>query len=285
LSAPEHPHHVETPREARRRRTLTEIVLFVALIAVTSVVVLILGARYGVLLPQARFLIEAGANGLKVGRLGRLQIEGLSGDIWRDVRVQKLTVRDEGGVWLEADNVHMSWRYGDLLKRKFYASAITVESLKVLRRPTLTAKGKDSGLPVSFHIGDAKARVELTPQFSYERGVYDLDLNLDVERNGDQRGQVRAASVLHPGDHLYVDYDVAKTRPLEFLIDAEEARGGALAGALGLPSNQPFTFKVAAGGSVAAGRFGAVAGSGTLEPLRAQGDWSKEGGVVAGRVK
>jgi translocation and assembly module TamB len=268
----------------KRKRTAAEIVLGVLLIGAIAVTVLMVGARYGVLLPQARFLIEAGANGLKVGRLGRLQIEGLSGDIWRDVSVQKLTIRDEGGVWLEADNVHMSWRYGDLLKRKFYASAISAETVKVLRRPTLTAKGKDTGLPVSFHIGGAKARVELTPAFSYERGVYDLDLNLDIERNGDQRGQVRAASVLHPGDHLYVDYDVAKARPLEFLVDAEEARGGALAGALGLPSNQAFTLKVAAGGSVAAGRFGAVAGSGRLEPLRAQGDWSKEGGVVAGRV-
>ena len=145
------------------------------------------------LLPQARFLIEAGADGLKVGRLGRLQIEGLSGDIWRDVTVRKLTIRDEGGVWLEADNVHMSWRYGDLLKRKFHASSISADVLKVLRRPTLTAKGKDTGLPVSFHIGDARARVVLTPEFSYVRGVYDLDLNLDVARSGDQRGKVLRA--------------------------------------------------------------------------------------------
>ncbi|HEV7383276.1 MAG TPA: translocation/assembly module TamB, partial [Phenylobacterium sp.] len=281
MSAPEDIAHAKV---VRRERTAAEIVLAVLLIGVVAVAVLVVGARYGVLLPQARFLIEAGANGLKVGRLGRLQIEGLSGDIWRDIGIRKLTIRDEGGVWLQADNVHMTWRYGSLLRRNFYADTITAQSVKLLRRPTLTAKGKDTGLPVSLHIGDARARVELTPAFSYVRGVYDLDLNIDVARNEDKRGQVRATSVLHPGDYLYVDYDLAKTRPLEFLVDAEEARDGALAGALGLPSGQPFYFKVAAGGSMAAGRFGAVAGSGKVEALRAQGDWSADGGAVAGRV-
>jgi translocation and assembly module TamB len=175
-----------------------------------------------------------------VGRLGRLNVEGISGDIWRDVTVRKLTLRDEQGTWLEADNVHMTWRYLDLLRRHFHADEVDAQAIRVLRRPTLTPKGEDTGLPLSVHIAKARARVELTPEFSYERGVYDLAMNLDVERNGDQRGSVRARSVLHPGDYLNLDFDVAKKRSLEILGDAEEARGGALAGALGLPPNRPF---------------------------------------------
>lgn len=269
---------------AVRRLVLIEVLVLVGLAVLGGVAVLLLGARYGVLLPQARVLIEAGANGLKVGRLGRLQIEGLSGDIWRDVRVRKLTIRDEGGVWLEADNIRMRWRYVELLGRNFHADSLEVEALRVLRRPTLTAKGKDSGLPLSFHIDKAHARVELAPAFSFERGVYDLTLNLDAERSGDLRGEVRAASVLRTGDHLYLDYDIARDRPLAFLLDAEEARGGALAGALGLAANQAFTLKVVAGGKVSDGRFGAVVGSGRSEPLRAQGDWTKDGGEAHGRL-
>ncbi|WP_309606496.1 translocation/assembly module TamB domain-containing protein [Phenylobacterium sp.] len=269
---------------AVRRLVLIEVIVLVVLAILGGAAVLLLGARYGVLLPQARVLIEAGANGLKVGRLGRLQIEGLSGDIWRDVGVKKLTIRDEGGVWLEADNIRMRWRYVELLTRNFHADSLEVETLKVLRRPTLTAKGKDSGLPLSFHIDRAHARVELLPAFSLERGVYDLTLNLDAERGGDVRGKVRAASVLRTGDHLYLDYDVARARPLAFLLDAEETRGGALAGALGLAANQAFTLKVVAGGKMSDGRFGAVVGSGRTEPLRAQGDWTKAGGETYGRL-
>jgi translocation and assembly module TamB len=269
---------------AKRRSALPRAIVAVSLSLLAFIVLALVGARFGVLLPQTRILIEAAADGLKVGRLGRLKIEGLSGDIWRDVSVRKLTIRDEGGVWLEADNLHMTWRYIDLLRRHFHADGIDVQALKVLRRPTLTAKGEDTGLPLSFHIDKAHARVEMLPAFSFERGVYDVDLNLDVERNGDSRGQLRAASVLHAGDHLNLDYDVAKTRPLVVLVDAEEAQGGALAGALGLPSRQPFTLKASAGGRTSAGQFTAVAKSGAMRPLKAEGAWTKAGGDARGVI-
>ncbi len=267
-------------RQARRARTLG----IGALIAVALVGLFLAGARFGVLLPQTRLLIEAGADGLKVGRFGRLKIEGLSGDIWRDVSVRRLTVRDEKGVWLEADNVHMTWTYLQLLRRNFHASRIDVQSLKVLRRPTLTKKGEDTGLPLSFHIDRANARVELAPAFSYERGVYDVGLNLDVERNNDMRGQARVASILHPGDYLNIDYDLARKRPLVLRIDGEEAQGGALAGAIGLSAKQPFLVEVTAGGKLSEGQFTAFANSGTVQPLRMQGAWNKDGGDAHGAV-
>ena len=275
----EHLHLPEIPPKTLREIAVVLLLGMLAFIAVLSV-----GARFGVLLPQARFLIEAGADGLKVGRLGRLKIEGLSGDIWRDVAVRKLTIRDEGGVWLEADNVHMTWRYEKLLTRNFHADTISAEVIRLVRRPTLTQKGKDTGLPVSLHIDKAHARIEMEPAFSYRRGVYDLDLNLDVERSGDQRGRLRAASVLRPGDHLNLDYDVAKTRPLLVRVDGVEARGGALAGALGLPPNQPFALNIQATGAVSAGRFTAIASSGATQPLKAQGAWGKDGGDARGLI-
>ncbi|THD58461.1 MAG: translocation/assembly module TamB [Phenylobacterium sp.] len=269
---------------ARRRSRRARIIFGAALAVAASMVLLILGVRYGVLLPQARLVIEAAAQGLKVGRFGRLRIEGLSGDIWRNMQVAKLTVSDEGGPWLEADNVHMTWAYIALLRRDFHAGRIEIQTLKILRRPTLTPKGEDTGLPLSFHIDQVHARIEMAPALSYDRGVYDLTLRLEVERNGDQSGSLRAASVLHPGDHLNLDYDLAKTRPLKVMIDGVEAQGGALAGSLGLSSRQPFSLQVAASGKTSEGRFTAVASSGAARPLKAQGAWTKDGGVARGVV-
>ncbi|MBS0334176.1 MAG: translocation/assembly module TamB domain-containing protein, partial [Proteobacteria bacterium] len=167
-------------------------------------------------------------------------------------------------------------------RRRFHARDLQVQSLKLLRRPTLTPKGQDTGLPVSFHIDKAHARVEMAPAFSYERGVYDLDLNLAVSRNGDQRGHVQAASVLHPGDYLLLDFDLAKRRPLLLRIDGVEAQGGALAGAMGLPSKQPFIVEATATGSLSNGRFDAFANSGSTRVLKALGSWTPSGGVARG---
>ncbi|HEY8617512.1 translocation/assembly module TamB domain-containing protein [Phenylobacterium sp.] len=263
---------------------LPRALVVLAITLVVSIAAIFLGARYGVLLPEARLLIEARTDGLKVGRFGRLKVEGLSGDIWRDVRVRRLTVRDEQGVWLEANNVHLTWRYLELFRRRFHADLIEAQSIRLIRRPTLTPKGKDRGMPVSFHITRAAARVEMLPGFSYRRGVYDLGLALDVERKGGRTVSARALSVLHPGDHLVADVDMGEARPLKVRVDALEARGGALAGALGLNPDLPFALDIKADGRTAQGRFTALATSGTLRPLEAQGAWNPAGGQASGRL-
>ncbi|MBS0362228.1 MAG: translocation/assembly module TamB, partial [Proteobacteria bacterium] len=296
MSGPDHspPEHHILPEQAEqvvaeavaavRRIPLRTRILIVLLSIVAGLSALVFGVRYGALLPQARLLIAAGADGLKVGRFGRLRIEGLTGDIFRDVSVAKLTISDEGGVWLEADNVHMTWSYLELLRRRFHAKQLEIQSLKLLRRPTLAAKGVDTGLPLSFHIDQAHTRVEMAPAFSYERGLYDLALQMDVDRNGDQRGKVRAGSLLHPGDYLLIDYDLAKKRPLMFRVDGVEAQGGALAGAIGLPSKQPFIVEATAGGRLSNGQFDAFANSGSTRVLKALGSWTPSGGVARGQV-
>ncbi|HEX7945552.1 MAG TPA: translocation/assembly module TamB, partial [Phenylobacterium sp.] len=183
-----------------------------------SLILLLLGVvavtRYGVLIPQVRVMIEARTDGLKIGRLGKLKLEGLSGDIWRDFRVRRLTLRDEKGVWLEANNLHLSWRYAALLRRRFEADLLEAQNVRVIRRPTLSPKTKDRGLPVSFDIDRAHARLQLEPAFSYVRGVYDLTLQLDIERGGGRSGKIQAASVLHPGDHLNLDFAMGTAGPL-----------------------------------------------------------------------
>lgn len=245
---------------------------------------LVVGLRYGVLLPQARLLIEAATDGLKVGRFGRLRIEGLAGDVWTDLRIAKLTLRDEKGVWLEAENVHIKWRYLQLLRRNFKAEDIAVENLRLIRRPTLSPAGKEAGTPIAFHIDHAHGRLEMLPAFSYRRGLFDVDLALQAERDGAKQGRLRAASRLHPGDHLSADFDVASNRPLLIRIEAEEAQGGAIAGALGLPADQPFLLRIAADGRSSRGGFIAVARSGETRPLEAQGAWSEAGGEARGRL-
>jgi len=282
LSESEPPPTAEAVRKASR---LPKAILVVALTVLVLVAGLLATTRYGVLLPQGRLLIEARLDGLKIGRFGRLKIAGLGGDVWRDFTVKRLTIADEKGVWLDAKNIRLTWRYAELFRRRFHADTIRFEELRLIRRPTLTPKGKDRGLPVSFHIDDLQGRVEMTPAFSSTRGVYDLKAGLDVERSGGQSGHVAAASVLHAGDHLDVNFELGKTRPMRIDAEADEARGGAIAGALGLPADQAFVLRVHASGKMSEGRFTAAATSGSSQPLLAAGSWKPGGGVASGRVR
>lgn len=272
----------EIPARARSRFPKA-IVAVLATILVTLLVVVGV-TRYGVLVPQVRLLIEARTDGLKLGRIGRLRIEGLSGDVWRDARVRRLTIRDEKGVWLEANNVHLSWNYAALFSRRFDADLIEAQSVRVIRRPAMGPKGKDRGLPVSFHIDRLSTRLVLEPAFAQTRGVYDLSGELDIERLGGRSGKIAAASVLHPGDRLDVDFAFGKTGPLRIVAAAKEARGGAIAGALGLPADRPFHLDIRADGTVSQGRFTATATTGAVAPLAARGAWAPQGGEAGGRL-
>lgn len=255
-------------------------VLMVVLVGTVSVV-----ARYGINSAPGLLFVEARANGLKVGRFGKLKIEGLRGDLWRNFTVRRLTITDEKGVWLEADNLAVKWRYHELFVRRFNADAIHASHIKVLRRPTLTPKTVSKGMPVSVTIKDLRGQIETLPEFSYRRGLFNIVGGLEMERDGPLTVHLGAASQLHVGDKLSVAIEAGKGRPLLVIADANEAQGGALAGALGLDATQPFLLKARANGDGGAGKFEFVTTVGGKTPAQASGAWNKDGGQASGRVE
>lgn len=253
---------------------------------VLLVVLLLAAIRFGAMAPPTSGLIEARTDGLAIGRFGNLKIEGLSGDLFRDLSIDRLTITDEKGVWLEAENIELEWNYLELLRRRFHAERLTIEELRLLRRPILTPKEDETGgLPVSLLIDRAEMRLVITEAFSYERGVYDVDASLAIRRGGGgQSGEVHAASLLREGDRLDAVFSVGQRRPLLIDVTAVEAQGGALAGALGLSPDAPFRLRIDAQGRMREGRFEALARTGELTPLRAAGSWNADGGRASGRI-
>ncbi|OYU71676.1 MAG: autotransporter [Alphaproteobacteria bacterium PA2] len=244
-----------------------------------------LSARFAILSPQGRLLVEAGANGLKLGRIGKLKVEGVEGDLMKDFRIRRLTIVDEKGVWLDARALEVSWRYMPLLTRKLHIDRVTAQHVTVLRRPSLTEKQTSRELPVSIQIDAIRTRLEMLPEFSVQRGVFDLDGQLAVRRaKGGFTSRIKARSLLHAGDHLALDVAFLKYEPLRVVADASESRGGALAGALGLPSDRPFELHARAGGAESKGKLHAVLTSGPDQPVTLDGVWTDQGGQGTGRV-
>lgn len=275
----------EAAVKVARGRTLPKILLTILVVIGLLLTAGLIGARFGVLLPQGRLLIEASASGLKLGRLGKLKVEGLYGDIWRDFGIRTLTISDEKGVWLEAKNVAISWRYMQLFSRTLHIDRATAKQVTVLRRPTLTAKEKSSALPVSVFVDDLAARIELLPAFSYRRGLYDVTGRFSIKRGGGGPvAKAQVASLLHAGDRLDLDLDLSKGHSLAVHAHVVEAQGGALAGAIGLPANLPFELQADVGGQMSAGTIKVLATSGATQPVTVDGAWTPQGGQAQGRL-
>ncbi|MBQ1541494.1 MAG: translocation/assembly module TamB domain-containing protein [Caulobacteraceae bacterium] len=274
-----------TPSAGTRKRPgLLGVILLVVLGLAVLISVLVVAARYSVLSPAVRHFIEAKADGLKVSRFGRLKIEGLEGDLWRDFSVRRLTVSDDKGVWLEAHRIGVVWRAGELLQRRFHANSISAGDIRVLRRPILGPAGPPGPSPLSLVIDRMAFQLETLPKFSVRHGLFDVDGDLDVERKGGLEGQIAARSLLHAGDGLSTRFSLGRSRQIALFADASEGKGGALAGALGLPADQAFSLAARVTGATSDGRLSLRATSGDKVPVEAAGSWTPAGGSASGRL-
>ncbi len=257
--------------------------------AVVLVLILALGlaARYGVLTETGRNLITGPLEGLQLGPLGKLHVEGLTGDVWRDFRVRRLAIIDAQGVWLDARDVGVRWRSVELLQRRVHIESLSAASVEVLRRPLLQGGGESGGsgkLPVHLKIDRLQMRLATDPAFSVQRGLFDIGARLTLARSLGFEGAVRAQSLLRQGDGLDARFDFGLHKRVKLDLEAGEGKGGALAGAAGLPANQPFKVTAHADGAVSDGKLRVRAQSGAKSIAQADGDWNPGGGAIDGRI-
>ncbi|MBV9509760.1 MAG: translocation/assembly module TamB, partial [Caulobacteraceae bacterium] len=242
--------------------------------------------RYGVLTDAGRGLISAPLQGLSLGPLGRLHIEGLSGDVWRDFSLKRLTIADAEGVWLDARDVEVRWRPSALAGRRLHVESLTAAGVQVLRRPAVKASATGQGPsrpPLSIQLDSLRLRLQTFPAFSTRPGRFDIAANLDLDRSGGLGGAIQAKSLLHAGDGLDARFDLGLHHRLMLRARALEARGGAIAGSLGLPASQPFQLDADADGAAGDGRLSLSAFSGGKAFAEAAGVWGGGGGTVEAR--
>lgn len=237
----------ETPRTEKRRRTRLQ---WTALIAgavvgglIALVVLVLLAGRFAVLSPAGRDLVVGFVAGKNLGDYGAINVEGLSGDLWDDFTLARVTITDSEGVWLEATNVRVDWSYWPLIMRRFHASEIEAERIRVIRRPIVEASDDTpgGGMPISINIDRFAADIHLEEDFSQEYGRWTLNAAADIPRRGAKSAEITAFSLTRRGDFLRAAVGWGETLDqLRVNALAQEAQGGPLAGALGYSPNEPF---------------------------------------------
>jgi translocation and assembly module TamB len=276
---------LSVPQPASRKRRFWQTVqLRVAVVVAILLAMAGLALRYGVDTGPGRSFIEARLDGMNVGRLGRLHLEGLGGDPWSDFTVARLTIADADGVWLDARQIAIGWRPVELAVRRAHLTSAVVGLVRISRPPVLSQAGPQGQAPVAVTIDRMAMRVETLPALSVRHGLYEVTGALDAERNGALRGNLDAQSQLHPGDGLNARFDFGVRQRLAIDATGREASGGALAGLAGLPADQPFALDAHLGGADGQGRLELLARSGTTVIAQSNGDWTPAGGRAAGRV-
>ncbi len=231
-----------------------------------------------------RAFIESRLNGMKVGRLGHLRLSGITGDPWGRFQVRDLAIEDRDGPWLVARDIRVAWRPAELLRTRVRVATLAAGHVTVVRRFTLTPAGPQKPSPVSIEVDHAALTLETLPAFSVNRGLFAIGGEVLVAKSGAPSGAAEVQSLLHPGDRLNAYFDFARKGSFDLRVGAREAKGGALAGALGLPTDRDFALAVTAHAKRRIGGFDLVAMSGATRAAEATGRWSQAGGHAQGRI-
>ncbi len=263
-------------------------IALIALAGLALLLVLALGAvRYGVQTDAGRAVVLNLMDGLPLGGAGRLQVEGLDGDVFGAFRIHRLTVIDAKGPWLEGTDLSMRWRPGELLVRHFHAVRIAAGRINILRAPALPpspSQAASQTLPVSVRVDQLQLALETQPDFSLRHGLWDISGRLHLTRKGAADGQVSAQSRLHPGDGLNAAFKLGEGKDVLLQADAVEASGGALSGALGLAPDRRLLVHARVRGTTDQGGLSVAAVSGADQVLAAAGQWDKTGATLQGDV-
>jgi translocation and assembly module TamB len=279
------PSRPEAPPSTRRGRVTRWLA-----IAIAGVLALLVAAamavRIAVLTPAGRAFVVAHLEGLALGPVGRLHIEGLSGDVLGDFRLAHLAIVDPRGRWLDARGVHVVWDWKALLTRQVRINALSVDRVQVARQPVLTPSkpGPPGPMPVSIALERADMTLETLPAISMKRGLFQVAARLLITRRGALAGEVHGRSLLHAGDGLDTRFNFAVHNQLLFDAHIREADGGAIAGLAGLAADRPFVLDAHASGAPRQGVLHLRAYSGAEEIALVDGGWTPQGGAGTGRV-
>lgn len=275
----------ETPAEtAKKKRTRLQAIAFFGGIAAAVLAALLIlfavGGRMYLLTDSGRALVTSFVAGKKLGRYGRINVEGVRGDLFDDFTIDRVTVTDASGVWLEARKVHVDWDWWPLIARRFHATDVEAEVIRLIRRPVVELSTEPPGpQPLSIRIDRFAADVELLEGFSKEYGQWKLSGQAHIPRRGAKSAVVNADSNSRPGDFLRLNATLGDAiSDLRLTLRANEARGGPLAGALGYSPARPFSATATVNGEI----IDAMVRTGDFVPLVIKGRYGETRTRISG---
>ena len=116
-----------------------------ALIAAASGAAIVGVARIWIMTDSGRNFIVSQLDGMDIAGYGQLNVEGLRGDPLSDMRIDRIQIINESGVWAEAQDIRMRWSPVSLLSRTLDIDELDIDNASVLSRPTRETRPPSEG--------------------------------------------------------------------------------------------------------------------------------------------
>ncbi|MBZ8134997.1 translocation/assembly module TamB domain-containing protein [Afifella sp. IM 167] len=188
----------------------------------------------------------------------QISVGAINGVLSSNPSIASLTISDEAGPWLRAENLSLNWTRSALLRGRLDIDSMRAGSLEVMRRPN---PGPDSdsasGEPISFSLPIQVKIAEMAiPKIHLGQPVIgeeaDLSLQGSFSYDGDQTlAALNIQRQDRPGD-ISLDFRlVPDNNELRLEAHLDEPAGGLVATALNVPGGPPINLTIDGDGPLA----------------------------------
>ena len=210
-------------------------------LATGLIVILATGAVIALSHGPGRWLVRAFIDGQEIRGVGEVRIEGLHGDLLSEFSLDRVMLRDQTGVWLEADSIAVRWQPLTLVNGPLRIELLTIDRVAIARTPDLPEEsaGNSGGTLPEFILGEARI-----DQLDLAEGVAGpaarLSARADMQLREGAPGRV-SASILRldaPGDAVDMRFEILGDGRIRGHFTATGAPGGPLASLAQMPDEQ-----------------------------------------------
>lgn len=230
---------------ARRHPMLTAALLAVALVAI-----LIMAARVWITSDSGRRFVESQINGRNVAGYGRIAVAGLDGDPLSVARLNRLTITDSEGIWIEFEDVRLEWSPYRLFDRTIDIESLEIANARVVRRPVRQPQPAGEGVHWSLRLG----RFSLDT-ISIEEGVAGVASQSSVAgsmQSDASEGSILTFALTPLGtgrDRIDLEATWGAGKQFELKLEAESPAGGTLGALAGVDATNGLELHATAAGT------------------------------------
>lgn len=184
-----------------------------------------------------------------------IEVDGLSGDLLGTFRIERLTVADEDGIWLVAENVLADWKPLALRNRALRIEALEADLIHVIRRPVLVPSDRPPSEGGSMPLRAGELERLRIGELRTDEGVLPRPLSLTINGQGrvgrdGGRTELSVLPLEGVGDALAADLTWSDDFRLQGSLSLDGPAGGLFAGLARLEPDQSLDVTLDADGAL-----------------------------------
>ena len=272
--------------DAIKQKSWPKRILWILLSFIVLLIVLVIVLRIFITTASGSRFIENQINKRSFGPVEAINVSGLSGDPLKAISIDRITVKDKNGEWLQIKNLEMKWKPFAFLKGHAWIEDLKLETTDVLRKPVLNASTSKSTnnkpLPKVTLENYALGAVNLNAALAGQNLSFTSSGELITESNGAVSAILKAVRLDEAGDALDLNFTRTRLGMMTGVFEIKGAAGGPIASLLKAPDVVTGTGKISGSDTVGSGTSNVAFGS--EETVSAYVNWTRSAIIAKANI-